>query len=262
MKELKINGLSVNDSEGNGNPLVFVHAFPLSSKMWDYQINFFKDKFRVITYDVRGLGKSVQTDNQFTMESYVNDFFSVLDGLGFNKINACGVSMGGYIILRALTRNPERLLSVSLADTRAEKDDDNGLISRSNSISDIKSGKRDEFLKNFLPKLINKKSFGTPRIKNFLEEIMSSNTADGICGAMLALATRTNTIDKLKDTDIPALIIVGEDDVLTPKSNADAMNAVMKNSVLEVVPDSGHLSNIENPDYFNSVLIKFLKGLR
>jgi pimeloyl-ACP methyl ester carboxylesterase len=262
MKNININGLSVNDYEGSGKPLIFVLAFPLSSNMWEPQINFFRNQFRVITYDVRGLGKSVQTDNQFTMESYVNDFFMVLDELKLVQLNACGLSMGGYIILRALTRNPGRFSSVILADTRAERDDDNGLISRANAILDIKSGKKDEFLENFLLKLINENSYNKPEIKSFLDEIMSSNTADGICGAMLTLATRTNTLDKLKDIDIPALIIVGEDDILTPKNFAEAMNSALKNSKLEVIPEAGHLTNIENPDYFNNVVLKFLEGLK
>ncbi|MBN1634475.1 MAG: alpha/beta hydrolase [Ignavibacteria bacterium] len=262
MKDININGLSVTDYKGNGKPLILVHAFPLSSRMWEPQVKYLRNKFRVITYDARGLGKSRQSDNQFTMESYVTDFFCILDELGLDKVNACGVSMGGYIILRAITRNSERFLSVILADTRAERDDDKGLISRSNSIIDIKSGKRKEFLNNFLTKLINDKSYANPEIQNFLTDIMFSNSDDGICGAMLALATRTNTLEKIKDIDIPSLIIVGEDDVLTPKNFAEAMNKSLKNSVLEVVPNAGHLSNIENPDYFNSVVIKFLDGLQ
>lgn len=262
MKNHFINGLSVNDYEGTGQPLIFVHAFPLSSEMWKPQVDFFGDKYRVITYDIRGLGKSIQKDNQFTMESYVNDFYSVLDNLGIDKVNACGLSMGGYIILRALVRNPERFLTAVLADTRAERDDDNGIISRSNTISDIKSGKREEFAAGFLQKLINRKSYETPGIKNILAEIISGNTDDGICGAMLALATRTTTTDNLKEIEIPALVIVGEDDLLTPKNFAETMNKSLKNSMLEVIPEAGHLSNIENPDYFNKVLLKFFEELK
>lgn len=262
MKNHFINGLSVNDYEGTGQPMIFVHAFPLSSEMWKPQVDFFGDKYRVITYDIRGLGKSIQKDNQFTMESYVNDFFSVLDNLGIDKVNACGLSMGGYIILRALVRNPERFLTAVLADTRAERDDDNGIISRSNTISDIKSGKREEFAAGFLQKLINRKSYETPGIKNILAEIISGNTDDGICGAMLALATRTTTTDNLKEIEIPALVIVGEDDLLTPKNFAETMNKSLKNSMLEVIPEAGHLSNIENPDYFNKVLLKFFEELK
>lgn len=262
MKNHFINGLSVNDYEGTGQPMIFVHAFPLSSEMWKPQVDFFGDKYRVITYDIRGLGKSIQKDNQFTMESYVNDFYSVLDNLGIDKVNACGLSMGGYIILRALVRNPERFISAVLADTRAERDDDNGIISRSNTISDIKSGKREEFAAGFLQKLINRKSYETPGIKNILAEIISGNTDDGICGAMLALATRATTTDNLKEIEIPALVIVGEDDLLTPKNFAETMNKSLKNSMLEVIPEAGHLSNIENPDYFNKVLLKFFEGLK
>lgn len=74
MKELNINGIHVTDNEKEGIPLIFIHAFPLDSRMWNEQIRYFGEKMRIITYDVRGLGKSTSRDNQFTMESYANDF--------------------------------------------------------------------------------------------------------------------------------------------------------------------------------------------
>lgn len=260
MKEYKINDLHIMDYEGTGNPLIFVHAFPLSSKMWKPQIDFFKNKFRVITYDVRGLGKSKSINNQMTMEIFADDLLSIIESLKINNVFVCGVSMGGYIILRSYIKNPDIFKAIILADTRAERDDDAGLINRSIVISNILKGKRKDFISNFLPKLVNKKSFKNINIRNFLEEMISENSDEGICGAQLALATRINSLDYLNSFIVPALIMVGEDDELTPPECSEKMNKLIPNSVLKVIPDSGHLSNIENPDTFNKYLIEFLNA--
>jgi 3-oxoadipate enol-lactonase len=259
MKEINFNGLQIYDYEGKGFPLVFVHAFPLNSKMYNPQVEFFKDKFRVVTYDVRGLGKSKSVNNQFTMEKYSDDFLSVINHLGLEKVIACGVSMGGYIILRSYIKNPDKFSKIILADTRAEKDDDTGLINRSNVISSILAGKRNEFVSTFLSKLINKKSYNNTELKKFLEDIIADNSDEGICGAQLALGTRVNSIDYLDKFNVPALIIVGEDDVLTPPSCAETMNKLIKNSELKIIKESGHLTNLENPDAFNSCILDFIE---
>jgi 3-oxoadipate enol-lactonase len=259
MKKIKFNGLQIFDNEGNGFPLIFIHAFPLSSKMWLPQLEFFKDKFRIITYDVRGLGESKSSNNQFTMEKYANDFLSVIGHLGLEKVFACGLSMGGYILLRSFIKQPAKFKSIILADTRAERDDDTGLINRSNVISNITDGKRNEFVSEFIAKLINKKSYEDLNIRNFLEKIIEENSNDGICGAQLALGTRTNTVDYLKTFNVPALIMVGEDDILTPPSCAETMNKLIAGSELNIIKNSGHLSNIENPEAFNSCLMDFLQ---
>lgn len=259
MRELKINNLQVYDYEGKGDALIFVHAFPLSSKMWKPQTDFFRNNFRVITYDIRGLGRSAEANNQFTMEEYSNDLTGIIEHFNFEKVFVCGVSMGGYIILRSYIKKPDLFKGLVLADTRAEKDDDSGLISRSNVILSIKNGKRDDFISGFLPKLINKKNYLNPELRNFLESIIKDNTNEGICGAQLALATRTDTSGNLSSFKVPVLIVVGEDDELTPVSCAEAMRKSIPKSEMEVIAGSGHLSNLENPELFNKCVNEFLK---
>ena len=116
-----INGIAVFDAENGKEPLVFVHAFPLSSGMWDKQVQEFSKDYRVITYDVRGLGESKQKNNQFLMENYSDDLISIIDELKFKNVNAVGLSMGGYIIQRALLKRRELFRAVVLADTRLER---------------------------------------------------------------------------------------------------------------------------------------------
>jgi 3-oxoadipate enol-lactonase len=259
MKEININGLQVTDFEDRGEALIFVHAFPLSSKMWKPQIEFFSRKFRVITYDVRGLGKSKSDNNTFTMETYANDLLEVVNYFNAGKVHACGLSMGGYILQRAFIKNPEAFKSLTLADTRSERDDDNGLINRSQVIENLRAGKRNEFATEFLQKLINKKSYENPGIKNFLEDIIAENTTEGICGAQLALATRVNSKDYLNKINVPVLILVGEDDILTPPSAAEVMKSLIPDSEMKIIKNSGHMSNLENTDEFNRCLMQFLE---
>jgi pimeloyl-ACP methyl ester carboxylesterase len=261
MKNLKIGKLSVNDFGGEGKNLIFVHAFPMSSKMWEPQVNYFKDKFRVITYDVRGLGESKVEEYQYTMETYAEDLISVIKELKLEKVNAVGLSMGGYIILRAIVKQPELFASITLADTRAERDTDAGIISRSAAIDMIKSGKRNEFLEQFTKNLVAPANYENPEFRRNLDKIISENSDESICAAMIALATRTSTLEHLPEFNKPALVIAGEYDVLTPPPMAEVMKSVLPDSRLEIIPNSGHLSNMEEPEKFNEVLLKFLNEI-
>ncbi len=262
MEKLKIGKLSVNDFGGEGKNLLFVHAFPMSSKMWEPQVNYFKDKFRVVTYDVRGLGESKVEDYQYTMETFADDLISVINGLKLEKVNAVGLSMGGYIILRAIGKHPELFSSITLADTRAERDADAAIITRSNAIETIKSGKRNEYLEQFTKNLVAPHNFDNPEFRNKLEEIISGNSDESICAAMIALATRTNTLETLAAYKNPALFIVGELDILTPPPVAETMHSHLPGSKLVVIPNAGHLSNLESPEYFNSTIETFLNEIK
>lgn len=257
MKEIIFNNLHIYDYEGTGEPVIFIHAFPLNSEMWKPQVEYFKNKFRVITYDIRGLGKSKSVNNQFTMETYANDLISIIEHLKLNNIFACGLSMGGYILIRSFIKNPGIFQGLILADTKAENDNDEVLINRSNIIENIKNGKRNEFISSFLPKLINKNNF-KEELKNILESIIKENSDEGICGAQLAIATRINSTKYLNTFNVPVLIIVGEDDELTPVICSKNMNELIPNSHLKIMKNSGHLSNLENPEAFNNYLIEFI----
>lgn len=262
MTNFKLNKLSITDYEGNGKPLIFIHAFPLCSRMWDEQVNYFKNKYRVITYDIRGLGYSNELDDyQFTMEELVNDFFDIIDQLKLDKVNACGLSMGGYILLRALVRNQNRFSSVILADTKAEGEDNQSILNRSGSIIKIKSGEKENFLDEMLTKLLSEESFQNEKIKDFVRTMMGWMDVKGLCSAIMAIATRTNTLYQLKEIDTPALVLVGKKDVLTPTIHSYYLKEGLRNSEFKVIPCAGHLSNIDKPEEFNKSIDHFLTKL-
>lgn len=261
MKKINIGNLIVNDYEGNGIPLIFVHAFPLDSRMWIKQVEYFKSRFRVITYDLRALGGSTKDDLQYTMETLTNDFLLITESLKLEKVNACGLSIGGYILLRALVNNPSIFNSVILADTRAEKDSDEALINRSNTIINIKNGKRKEFNQTSAKNLLYEKNYENNELRNFIEGIIDGQSDEGVCSTLIALATRTNVIDYLNDIDMPTLILVGQYDKLTPPVCSETMKNCFKNPVLNIIPEAGHLSNIENSIEFNKAVSEFLKNI-
>ena len=265
MKKTKVLGVCVNDYGGEGIPLVFVHSFPMSGRMWDKQVEYFSEKYRVITYDIRGLGESTTEDNVYSMEKLVNDFFHILNSLKVQKVNACGLSMGGYILLRAILKDTERFNSLILVNTKANKDDDDILLKRSSAVIKIQSGGREAYLQKLLPRLI---SADMPEIKELISDIISRNTNEGICGNLLALSTRISTIDKLQELNTPILLLSGKDDRINTEAESENMFHHIKEgrkhpifTSLINIKNCGHLCNLERPEEFNKILGWFLKGI-
>jgi pimeloyl-ACP methyl ester carboxylesterase len=254
-----INGISVYDNGKCRPPLLFVHAFPLNSGMWEPQIINFGNDYRVIAYDVRGLGKSSSDDNLFFMENYADDLENIITALNMENVNAVGLSMGGYIIQRTLVKNPALFRTITLADTKGEKDTDEVLLSRSEVVNTIRNGGRNVFVSGFIKKLISDDNYKNPDIVKTLERIVSENSDKGICGAVNALATRTTTLHQLSSIKIPALILVGEKDTLTPLKCSEDLAAALSNSEMHIIKNAGHLSSLENSGEFNSLLEKFME---
>lgn len=259
MKEIYIDDIYVKDIDNGKVPLVFVHAFPLNSRMWDNQLSEFAERYRVIAYDVRGLGKSKSSNNQFMMEHYSNDFIKIADHLGIENLNAVGLSMGGYILQRALLKRMDLFNTITLADTRLGRDTNDGLIARANAIEKILNGRRNDFADDFIPKLLSDENMKNDLIVNNIIEMIAESTDEGIAGAALALATRTDNKDMFNEINTPCLVIAGESDKLTPPEESEIIKKAFKNSELKIIEKSGHMSNIENPGLFNSTLNNFLK---
>jgi 3-oxoadipate enol-lactonase len=242
-----------------GAPIVLIHGFPFSHEMWRPQIELLQDRFRVIAYDVRGHGRSEVGDGQYTIELFIDDLIGLLDHLKVKKAILCGLSMGGYIALRAVERNPERCRALILCDTSSEADTNEAKLRRAASIKTVKrdgvKAYAEAFVKAvFAPDTLARK----PEIVAMIRGIIESNSQLGICGTLLALAGRTETTASLPKFEAPALILVGELDMVTPPPLSMKMRDNLRNVELHVVSGAAHLSNLENPEEFNSHLLSFL----
>lgn len=257
-----INGIAYNDYGGNNEPLIFIHAFPLSSRMWDRQVPFFVDKFRVITYDLRGLGNSKQSDYFFfTMESYCDDLIMLMDSLNILKAHVCGLSIGGYIIFRTFQKYPNRFLSLTLSNTKADRDSNDGLINRANMLKEVLSSGLEKLSKEFPRKLLSESGIQNDELLAEIEHNISSQDTKGVAGAILALATRTDCTDMLDTINVPVQLIAGSEDKLTPPDSLSELSEKIALSTFSVINNAGHLTAVEQPDEFNRILSGFLSSL-
>jgi len=244
-------------------PIVLIHGFPFSHEMWDPQIEALQKRFRVIAYDLRGHGKSGVGDGQYMLEFFVDDLLGLLDHLRIERAVLCGLSMGGYIALRAVERKPERVRGLILADTQAKADSNEAKLKRAAAIKSVKAmgvnAYAEGFVKSvFAPQTLANNKAAVEKIRRIIE----ANSSLGICGALLALASRTDTTESLPGIKAPTLILVGEHDALAPPSASQEMRNRIPNSEIHVIPNAAHMSNLENSEEFNKHLLDFLGRLQ
>jgi pimeloyl-ACP methyl ester carboxylesterase len=213
-----------------------------------------------ISYDVRGHGASDAGDGQYTLELFVDDLIALLDHLRIMNAVLCGLSMGGYIALRAFERYPDRIRGLILCDTKSASDTDAVKIKRAATMKEVKKEGRRAFAADFVKTIFWERTFETnPGVIAFINQIICTNSPRGICGTLLALACRTDTTSALSSITIPTSIIVGEHDKITPPSDADSLHKLIAGSELHILPDAAHMSNLENTQEFNERIVSFLK---
>jgi 3-oxoadipate enol-lactonase len=248
--------------KASGLPVVFIHGFPFSQDMWKPQLAALSLDYWVVTYDVRGHGESEVGDGQYTVEFFVDDLLALLDHLKIEKAVVVGLSMGGYIALRAIERNPERFRALALCDTRSESDTDETKLKRATNIKLLKQEGVKKFAEGFVKGVFAPQTFESkPGTVRLMQEIIERMSPLAITGTLLALAARTDTTASLSKIKVPTLILVGESDTVTPVSAAQSMHGKIKGSELHVIPRAAHLSNLEKSEDFNKLLLNFLRRL-
>jgi len=255
-----INNLSVFTSGNTNNKsIIFVHGFPFDHRMWDAQIEDLSEDYYCITYDIRGLGESPAGDGQFTMESFVDDLETIIDELKLNLPVLCGLSMGGYIALRAIERVERRFRALILCDTKALADDTAGKIKRAEGIKSINDSGVEHFVEQFVPNCFSDNFMmkNKPRYKEVLIR-SKSNSQIGVKGGLLAMAGRTDTTAYLPNISIPTLVICGEEDKLTPPAVMKQLAEIIKNSTFVVIAGAGHMAPIEASDIVSESIKEFL----
>lgn len=257
-----VNDLRVSylDNGLNGVPvLIFIHGFPFNKSMWYNQMREFMDDFRVISYDIRGHGNTDKGDADFSIDLFAKDLIDFMDAMKIDKAVLCGLSMGGYISLNAVTNFPERFEAMILSDTNCIADTPEASEKRLKSIETIKSNGMEWYADVSTKNLFATQSFITKTKEiEFVKEMILKTSQQTIFRTLLALSIRKETCRKLKQIKIPVLILVGKEDKITPPEAAQRMHEEIGKSSLKIIELAGHLSNIENPEEFNYQLRTFL----
>jgi 3-oxoadipate enol-lactonase len=245
---------------GHGLPVVLLHAFPLNRSMWEAQMAALLGECRCIAPDLRGFGDSPST-GPYSMDQYADDVACLLDVLQIEKSVVCGLSMGGYVALALWRRHAARVRGLVLADTRATADTSDAASKRLELIELARHRGVPAVVERQLPGLIGKTTREKhPDLVDRVRGMVRTNV-DGITGALDAMRTRPDSSEMLATIDVPTLIVVGEEDAITPVKEARAMHSAIPNSRFEVVPGAGHLSNLERPSAFNTALSDFVGSL-
>ena len=251
--------LSYNDVGEGHIPIVFLHGFPFDKTMWQEQLDFFKSTHRVITCDIRGFGKSIDEESHLSMDLFANDLILFIDKLSIDKVIICGLSMGGYIAFNAIKRFPSRFEALILCDTQCIADSYDVKVNRYQTISDIKEFGATNFNEGFIKKVFYEKSLiNKPELVEQLRNVVFANSDHIITQGLTALAERVETCSILDNISIPTLIICGREDVVTPLEESKFMNSKIKGSILHVIGNAGHVSNLEEPGKFNKYIRDFL----
>jgi pimeloyl-ACP methyl ester carboxylesterase len=243
--------------------LLMLHGFPLNSTMWWPQINGLEPAARVIAPDLRGFGLSGTTEAVWNMGLLADDCLRLLDTLEVTEpVVLAGLSMGGYIALELMRRAPERVKGLILTATRAEADSPEGKAGRDKTIAQVEKEGSAELIETMLPKLLSDHSLQhSAALQTALREMMQAASVAGIIGALHALRDRPDSTGTLPGIEVPTLIIHGQDDKLIPVESARLMQARIPDAALELLPNAGHMPNMEQPDRWNTAALHFLEHL-
>ena len=249
------------DDIGSGFPVVFLHAFPLNRTMWEPQVTALVGEFRCITIDMRGFGGSAAAA-PFTVDRYADDVAAVLDTLGIARAVITGLSMGGYVAFAMWRRHRARVRALVLADTRATADTIEAIERRRTMIEMAETQGPTAVANAQIAGLVGKTTRDKrPDIYDAMHRMMAQSEVEGIVGALEALIARPDSTPTLGTIDVPTLVVVGDEDVVTPVADARALHDGIPGSRLEVLRQAGHLSSVERPAAFNTVMSEFLASL-
>ena len=261
--KIEVNAVSLAyDDKGSGLPLVFLHAFPLNRTMWSDQVAALASRFRVITIDLRGHGESDAPYWRYSLDQYADDVKGLLEQLKVKHAVFVGLSMGGYLEFALYRRYPELVLGLVLADTRAEADKPEQTKWRFELAQRTAAIGSTAVIEDMLPKLLSPRRYGRdPALVERVKLIQAAAPVPGIIGDLMAMAERPDSTGLLTSIKVPALVIVGEEDVLTPPADAERIARGISGATLITIQDAGHLSNMEQPTMFNRAVEDFAAEL-
>lgn len=234
--------------------LMLSNSLGTNLHMWDQQAGALAKEFRLIRYDRRGHGKSGVTPGPYNMERLGRDVLAVLDGLGIEKTNWCGLSMGGMVGQWLGANAPERMEKMILSNTScyyADKDIWNGRIRfvREKGLAAIVDGNMERwFTKGFRA--------GSPEAIARMTQMFVATPVDGYVACCEAVRDMDHR-DLLPRIKPPVLIIAGKQDPATTVENAEYLRGQISGATMTVI-DAAHISNVEQPDLYTKTMLDFL----
>ncbi|GCE13332.1 alpha/beta fold hydrolase [Tengunoibacter tsumagoiensis] len=261
--KISINGVDISyDDHGIGLPVLFLHAFPLNRSMWTELMTALlsEQRYRLVACDYRGFGESSLSNGILTMETVADDIVALMDALGMKQAVLCGLSMGGYVAFAMLRKYPQRIAGLIFADTKPAADTEEGKINRER-LAELALTRGTQAVADLqIPRLLAERTRRQqPEVEVRVRQLIAANTVQAIAAASRGMAEREDASDLLAQIVCPTLVIVGEQDLVTPPDLVQRYVEHIPKAQCVVLAQSGHLTCLEQPEAFLAQVRAFLQ---
>ena len=253
---------------GEGPLLVLLHGIGGNRLNWQFQLPAFADDFTVVAWDARGYGLSDDYDSELHFNDFSHDLARLLDHFGAAKAHLCGLSMGGRVAQDFFALYPERVATLVLCDTFAGDDVSDTRSGRSQTIEEFVQSRIQPFLDGVDPAEVANQRGGrlmSPSASQETKQLAIDATAQLHVESYIKTVRASaafSRVDNLVNIDVPTLLLFGDVDPLTPPSVGEYMQERIEGSQLVIIGNAGHMTNLEQPNAFNSAVLGFLQGHR
>jgi len=268
MAAMAANRVHSDDAEivywvlGDGPPVVLLHPFPAHHEFWMPVAQSLASRYRLVLPDLRGHGESGVGEGPATMAKHAADVAHVMDDARVGRAPLIGVSIGGYLLFEFWRQHPDRVAALGLCNTKAPADSTEARAARLQAANDVLDRGTEPFLHSMISRLLGKTTFETrPDMVDGALRMMRQMSPEDIAQVQRGMAERPDSIDTLKNINVPALLVTGDEDILTGINEAELMRRHIAGSHLRVIPKAGHYSPWEQPEEAFKIIRHFLDGL-
>lgn len=244
---------------GAALPLVLLHPFPLNSHFWKNQLSGLSRDRHVIAPNFRGYGATViEPSDRISIETFASDIRKTMRNLSVPRAVFAGCSMGGYVLFELWRQEPSLVAGMAFIDTRAEADTEEARQKRMDTIHKIQQAGTVDLPDSTANNLSPKTRKNAPTIERDVRAWAAEPCCETVVKSLEMLAKRPNSVPTLATINVPTVVIVGDEDKVTPPDAAKVIADNITESKLVTIPDAGHFSPLENPSAVNQAIREFL----
>jgi 3-oxoadipate enol-lactonase len=247
---------------GEGPPVALLHPFPSNHEFWTSIALSLSTRYRVILPDLRGHGDSELGEGPALMEKHAADLVHIMDDAEVGRAPLIGVSIGGYILFEFWRRYRGRVAALGLWNSKAQADSSEARAGRLQAANDVLERGTEPFFESMIPRLLAKSTCeNRPDLVDGALRMMRRMSPEDVAMVQRGMTQRPDSVETLKTINVPALIVTGDEDILTGISEAQLMQQRISGSRLKVIPKAGHYSAWERPEDATTILRQFLAEL-